>query len=381
MNDAYDYNNDDGTYADVDDDDEDDAAALDTLLYPTPLPRADFLAPHFDPVEYLAALPNRHQTLEDLRAELRARSQQLSAELLDFVHAHQHDFLALGSLGARLHGPEGEGGHKQHAQRRRYGGQGDGSIGEEKVGKEKRDEEAGGRVEERVEELTLGLLSFRKELEAVRGAVAQRERAVKRLLDERCALRGALRVGKRLLELDGLIEDLEVKLAIAQPSVGEKDDGDDADDNVGNDVVLIDSDSESEEDEDEEEEEEAAGADDSGRDNITGGAGADRPSTVPAAAYVSSRRLQRRVQEYRCILHAKATIGADRHPFVAAQEARLARIRNTLLLDLGAALKQAAAEKGIRRDKSRLVTLLGLYSDIDAAGEAVRILKTRRGGG
>lgn len=75
------------------DSDNDDAP----LPFPVALPRADFLAKDFRPAEYLSALPHRHQTLEDLRAELRERSAAISAELLELVNGNYTAFLSLGN--------------------------------------------------------------------------------------------------------------------------------------------------------------------------------------------------------------------------------------------------------------------------------------------
>jgi hypothetical protein len=74
------------------------------LPFPSALPRDDFLKPDFDPVAYLSALlPDRHQTLEDLRGELRDRSGAISAELLELVNGNYTAFL---SLGGELKGGE-----------------------------------------------------------------------------------------------------------------------------------------------------------------------------------------------------------------------------------------------------------------------------------
>ena len=80
-----------GGSGDVSSDDED------NLPYPEALPRSDFLAPTFDAPTYLSTLSDRHQTLEDLRSDLRERSQGLSKELLDLVNTNYEQFLSLGS--------------------------------------------------------------------------------------------------------------------------------------------------------------------------------------------------------------------------------------------------------------------------------------------
>jgi hypothetical protein len=44
----------------------------------------------------LASLRNRHQTLEDLRSELRTRSRELEKELVELVNRDYADFVGLG---------------------------------------------------------------------------------------------------------------------------------------------------------------------------------------------------------------------------------------------------------------------------------------------
>jgi len=62
------------------------------------------------------------------------------------------------------------------------------------------------------------------------------------------------------------------------------------------------------------------------------------------------------------------------HPFLVAQQSRTMRLRNTISLDLGAALRQAisAGEPG----KARVMNIVGLYGKLDEVSEAVRILKS-----
>ncbi|KAJ9130992.1 hypothetical protein NKR19_g9665, partial [Coniochaeta hoffmannii] len=106
------------------------------LPFPTALPRRDFLAPDFDAATYLSDLhaggPSaaRHQSLSDLRTELRERSAAISAELLELVNGHYASFLGLG------------------------------------------DELRGGG--ERVGDVRVALLGFRRQVEEVRRAVGER---------------------------------------------------------------------------------------------------------------------------------------------------------------------------------------------------------------
>ncbi|KAK4501387.1 hypothetical protein PRZ48_007196 [Zasmidium cellare] len=142
----------------------------DTLPYPGELPRNDFLAPDFDPQTYLSTLRNRHQTLEDLRSDLRQRSQLLNKELLDLVNGNYEEFLSLG---------------------------GDLKGGEEKV-----------------EGVRVGLLGFQREVEGIKKGVRERADEVGALVKERKAIRRDVAVGRSLLEVHEQIGELEQSLGI-----------------------------------------------------------------------------------------------------------------------------------------------------------------------
>jgi hypothetical protein len=164
---------------------------LDTLPFAQPLARADFLAPHFTPSTYLSTLRNRHQTLEDLRSELRSRSQLLSAELLDLVNANYADFLTLGNSLSR---------------------------GEEKV-----------------EGVRVGLLAFNKEVGLLQRLVSEREEEVNGLVQERRNTRRDIEVGRRLVEFEERLRECEEGVLgegaagghVSESSESEDEDGDD----------------------------------------------------------------------------------------------------------------------------------------------------------
>ncbi|THY27057.1 hypothetical protein D6D01_04256, partial [Aureobasidium pullulans] len=156
------------TYSDDDSDDDNTP-----LPFPAALPRSDFLTPDFTPEAYLSTLSNRHQTLEDLRSDLRQRSQLLSKELLDLVNANYEEFL---SLGLRLKGGE-----------------------------------------EKIEEVRVGVLGFSREVGNVRDAVAEKVQQVGTLLEEKRRIRKDVMVGRRLLEIEERLEDLEARLMV-EPS-------------------------------------------------------------------------------------------------------------------------------------------------------------------
>lgn len=262
----------------------------DNLPYPEALPRSDFLAPDFDAPNYLSTLSDRHQTLEDLRSDLRERSQALSKELLDLVNTNYEQFLSLGS---------------------------DLKGGEEKV-----------------EDVRVGLLGFKRGVEEVRGKVRERKMEVEGLLEEKKYVSKDIALGRKLLELDSRLQELEDRLMVA--SLGRTA-------NVDEEDVW----SESEEDEDEDEL----------AMEITSGA--------------STSKLQKLVAEYRHIEHLSISIG--QHPFLIAQESRLQRVKNTILLDLREALKLAVPTSETGRIK--LVKVLSIYRDLGADGEAVKVLK------
>ncbi|KAF2276530.1 uncharacterized protein EI97DRAFT_467203 [Westerdykella ornata] len=267
-------------------DDDDD----DSLPYPAPLQRSDFLALDFDPSQYLSSLRNRHQTLEDLRSELRSRSQLLSKELLDLVNANYQDFLGLGrSL----------------------------RSGDEKV-----------------EEVRVGLLGFRKEVETVRAKVLEREEEVKRALDERVAIRKQIATGRALIDYEARLALLEEQLKV---------------DGAGKTQVHADEDvSDSEEESDED------GDDDDG------------------AYSVSIAKLRRTVEQYRLIQEIGKGVGQE-HPFITAQAPRMAKLRNTLILDLKTALQQAQTAR--KQGSDRVMKIMKIYAEMDESAEAVKVLK------
>lgn len=252
------------------------------LPFPTALSRNDFLAPDFNAATYLSSLfpgdpdssslvSHRHQTLEDLRAELRERSSAISAELLELVNANYTSFLGLG------------------------------------------DELKGGG--ERVEDVRVALLGFRRQVEEVQSRVRGRREDVQRTGSELRTVRGEVEQGRKMLELDERCEVL-----LGQLEEGRAEDEDDSDD------------------EDDFEDERLAGL----------------------------------TREYNAIERLADFIGRDL-PYVRKMEERFTRCRNTLLVDLGTATK--VARKAGQKDK--LVKLLGIYRQLGASADGVKSLKEK----
>ena len=265
----------------------------DNLPYPEALPRSDFLVSSFDAPTYLSTLSDRHQTLEDLRSDLRERSQALSKELLDLVNTNYEQFL---SLGSDLRGGE-----------------------------------------ERVEDIRVGLLGFKRGVEDVSYKVSERHREVERLLEEKKMVSNKIRTGRKLLEVNARLEELEERLMVS--SLGRNVNG------IGEDVW---SDSEDEDEDDE-------------------------SVAMESGTGTSTKKLQSLVQDYRQVHHIASTIGSH-HPYIMAQEPRMMRIRNTLLLDLSTALKQAYPAS--EASSQRLLKIMGIYREMDEAPEAVKALKS-----
>lgn len=260
-------------------DDDDDVP----LPFPTALSRHDFLAPDFVPAVYLSSLfpgdadTTRHQTLEDLRTELRERSSAISAELLELVNANYTAFLGLG------------------------------------------DTLKGG--EEKVEDVRVALLGFRRQVEEVQGRVRGRGADVRGVGGELRAVRGEVETGRRMLELDERVEVLLGKLEGA----------------------------ESDED-DSEEEEDVVFARDS-----------------PAV-------LAERARDFVAIDELADAVGRDL-PYVKKLEEKIARCRNTLLLDLAASMKEA--RKAGKDGSGRIMGLLGVYRLLGAYADGVKALKEK----
>lgn len=265
------------------------------LPFPEALPRTDFLTPQFDPAAYLSALPHRHQTLEDLRADLRDRSAAISSELLELVNANSATFL---SLGTDLRGGD-----------------------------------------DKVEDVRVSLLGFRRAVEDVRMRVATRRAETDALTTELRGVRAEIETGRAMVEVAERLASLEERLALSTLAKG-KDGDEQADSDDDN--------SDDEEDEDEDEQ-------------IQGLVGST-PNTLMILA-----------QDYNT---AEVLLGSlHETPFTTKMDARLVKCRKTLLLDLSNALKES--RKAGAPAQGRVLKYLAIYRILGAQEDAVRALKAK----
>lgn len=194
--------------------------------------------------------------------------------------------------------------------------------------------------EEKVEEVRVGLLGFSRDIEGLRNNVGARKEEVQTLLLERAETRKQILLGRKLLEVDQRLEELEARLMV-EPKAHVNGDKDIVEEEDG--LGLNESDDESEEE---------------GLGNA-----------------MSTARLQRHVQQYLYIKHLGAWIGSE-HPFMMKQEERLLRLRDTLLLDLSTALKQA--KRVDEPSQARLLRLMGIYKEMGEERDALKVLKELR---
>lgn len=258
------------------------------LPFPEALPRADFLAPDFQPATYLSALSHRHQTLEDLRSDLRDRSAAISSELLELVNSNYTAFL---SLGNELRGGD-----------------------------------------DKVEDVKVALLGFRRAVEEVKGRVAARKTETQSLNGELRQVQSTIEQGRKMIELSERVTALEERLAVDSTPRADRDDEDWEEDD----------------------------SDDNEEDHDNG-----LLATSPA-------KLQNSARAFSQISTLADSIGRSQ-PFVVKIEERLTRCRNTILLDLGNALKES--KKAGPKGQDRVIQYLGIYRVLDAQAEAVKLLR------
>ena len=184
----------------------------------------------------------------------------------------------------------------------------------------------------------MGLLGFAGGVEGVKSAVGERRGEVQSLLAEREAVRKEIMLGRGLVSVGERVEELEDALSLGSDDAQWSEDDDDTSDE-----------------------------DDGSSDGSQGLA------ERAAQPLVNVNRLQRLVGQLVGVRNQIERLGGSSQPFLAKQKEKLEQIKQTLLLDLAVALKQS---KGIgKRGNGRVIRILGLYSELDEAKEATKVLK------
>lgn len=191
--------------------------------------------------------------------------------------------------------------------------------------------------EEKVEEVRVGLLGFKREVDTLKDKAQYRRKEVDMLLGERRAITKDIRTGRALLEVDSRLEELEQRLMVGNDGARS------SNDEERDDIDISDSDEDSDEE-----------------------SGTGNPIPLP--------RLRRRAQQYIYIKRLIAKTGPE-HPFLVKQEDRLLSIRQTLLLDLSTALHQGAAGSGDADGTGRVLKILAIYRDMGESGDALSVLR------
>lgn len=189
--------------------------------------------------------------------------------------------------------------------------------------------------DEKVEEVRLGLLGFRRDVEGLKSKVEGKRMEVEALIAKRKTIKRDINLGRTLLEIDQRLAELEKKLMLVLTTpadLGREKDSD----------ASIDSGGESDEEHG-----------------------------------ISLSKLQRHAQQYVYITRLMTRVGAD-HPFVSKRQEQVAKLRNTVLLDLSTALKQA--HRSEIANEAHVLKILEIYESLGEIGEAVHLLKENKRG-
>lgn len=185
--------------------------------------------------------------------------------------------------------------------------------------------------EEKVEEVRLGLLGFKRDVEELRETVDKKLKEFGPLLEEKRRIRSEIQLGRALLDVDERVRDLDDRLMLGSAGSAKGDE----------DAGFSETESETEEDE--------------------GG--------------ISTSSLKRHAHQLIYIQRLVKKTGPE-HPFLVRQEERIARLRQTILLDLSNTLKQCPAASD--EQKGRIMRILGIYRDMGDFDEALKVLKERK---
>lgn len=172
--------------------------------------------------------------------------------------------------------------------------------------------------EEKTEEVRVGLLGFERDVKSLREKVEGERTRVADLLEEKKRLMREVNVARGLLEFDRRLRDLEVDLGLKEK--------------VPEEIV-------SEQDEDEDRDQSEWGPEwDDGVVDLDDEDYEHESDGVPV-------RLKGRVDRF-LILRALIERFGKEHPFVAAEQWRIRKVRETVLLDIDAAIRANPNVKG-----------------------------------
>lgn len=209
--------------------------------------------------------------------------------------------------------------------------------------------------EERVEEVRVGLLGFRRDVEGLKDKVHERRREVEELLGEKIRVGKQIQLGQGLLEVEGRVGELEARLMI-------KTSDNEGEDQISRELNAEINASEDDGDGSDEDEDEA---------DFNLGPGESNTSQI-----------KRHAERYMYIQKIIQRLGPQ-HPFIVKLQDRIIRLRQTVLLDLNNALKaataaQSTAPTGEINDQGKgrgLMKVLAIYRDMGEAEEALKILR------
>jgi conserved oligomeric Golgi complex subunit 2 len=168
---------------------------------------------------------------------------------------------------------------------------------------------------DKIEDVRVGVLALRRDVEAVKDQVVTRRAEVAALLEQKRRARKEIGVGRELLEIAERMEVLEGKLGLATTTV--KKDG----------VLPVDGDSSLGEPWSDGWTEDPAQDDSEDEYN-------DDDGVLPMFP-----RLKQRVEDFLILRHLLGRHDAQ-HPFILAQDTRVHKIQDTILTDLDAAIRQ-----------------------------------------
>lgn len=303
-------------------DSDSDNDSLHLLPFPAPLSRDAFSAnidAPFSPTAFLGTLRHRHQTLEDLRAELQLRSKDLETELMELVNSDYVDFVGLGSS---LNGGE-----------------------------------------RKVEDLKMGLWSFRRDVEGVAGRIEEVVKEVEAELkfkdgikkEKVCFLCSCHIDIHPISYNERRREECDIPVLTARPSVVLKMIArillvlSQRVDELSS-LLLLD------------------GSTPPGSASLLFSSGS---GTEGGEALTSIARLNRIVSGYRYVMQNLVPNIPEEHPFLKVQLYRVEMVRSTCLLDLGTTLK----ESKLGGDVDKTIAVMGFYADLGGVREAVKVLK------